>query len=101
MKLLPLLILFLTACVPVTAEAEAEVIEPAVTVTRPAVAPDIDRISAIWYYGTTWDYCVVNDERVENVSFTWTDLGQSMIVGDQLIYYPEFRITECRATIKE
>jgi len=32
------------------------------------------------------------------VVFSWSDLGRTMIIGDQIIYR-EFVITECRSTI--
>jgi hypothetical protein len=63
---------------------------------------DVSRVIAPYYY-TTWDYCMIDGTRIDNVSFTWTDLGMAMVIGSEVIYRPNLteRITECRGTLTE
>lgn len=63
---------------------------------------DVSRAITPYYY-TTWDYCMVDGTRIDNVSFTWIDLGMAMVIDSEVIYRPNLteRITECRGTLTE
>jgi hypothetical protein len=83
---------------PVISEAEDMMATQLPIAPEPVRTETIGRIPDNWYYQQTWDYCVIDGEVYRDVVFSWSDLGRTMIIGDQIIYR-EFVITECRSTI--
>jgi hypothetical protein len=100
--------LLLTACTSVETEASSLETSGGVMVTPirtiEAAVPILEEAMIPYpYYYTVWDYCIVDGKRIDNLTFTWTDLGMSMVVDKEVIYLPNLqeRITECRGTLIE
>lgn len=83
---------------PVITETSEEVVRDYLPIA-PSVRSDAS-MAYYYYYSQDWDVCIIDGQEIRNVRFSWSDLGQTMIIDGEEIYR-QFDITECRRVIPE
>lgn len=87
--------LSIVALTPVMSETTEEIARDYLPIA-PSVRSDISM--PYYYYSQDWDVCMIDGQEVRDVRFSWSDLGQTMIIDGEEIYR-EFDITECRRVL--
>ena len=101
--LLPL-VLLLAACQPVEAENDIvtsggmEVVDTLISDMAAIVETEM---LPYWPYFQTWDTCIINGEPLNNVTFTYTNLGLAYVVDATIYYVQEMEVESCQTVILE